>query len=222
MSKIPIIDLFAGPGGLGEGFSSILDDRGDRIFDIKLSIEKDEHAHKTLRLRSFYRQFKQEDVPEIYYSYIKENDLKKKEDLFQELKEEFFNEWDNAENEAWRYELPHEEIYNQKEISDCHIEVDKRISSVLPKKSNWLLIGGPPCQAFSLVGRSRNQGISEKDHRVFLYKEYLRIIAKHHPAVFVMENVKGLLSAKIGEEKVFNWIKSDLKNPGIAFKAGSG
>lgn len=70
---IPIIDLFAGPGGLGEGFSSILDENGDRFFDIKLSIEKDDEAHRTLRLRSFYRQFKKEDVPEIYYSYIKEN-----------------------------------------------------------------------------------------------------------------------------------------------------
>ena len=70
--KIPIIDLFAGPGGLGEGFSSVLN-KNDRVFDIKLSIEKDEHAHKTLRLRSFYRQFKKEEVPELYYNYIKEN-----------------------------------------------------------------------------------------------------------------------------------------------------
>lgn len=54
---IPIIDLFAGPGGLGEGFSSVTDENGDRVFDIKLSIEKDENAHKTLELRSFTRQF---------------------------------------------------------------------------------------------------------------------------------------------------------------------
>ena len=55
MNSIPIIDLFAGPGGLGEGFSSINDNQGNRIFEVKLSIEKDEHAHKTLRLRSFYQ-----------------------------------------------------------------------------------------------------------------------------------------------------------------------
>ena len=50
---IPIIDLFAGPGGLGEGFSSVLDEKGNRTFQIKLSIEKDPYAHQTLRLRSF-------------------------------------------------------------------------------------------------------------------------------------------------------------------------
>ena len=51
--KIPIIDLFAGPGGLGEGFMSLKNDQGNSIFDIKLSIEKDVNAHKTLTLRSF-------------------------------------------------------------------------------------------------------------------------------------------------------------------------
>ena len=84
---IPVIDIFAGPGGLGEGFSSITDEHGNRVFNIRLSIEKDEIAHQTLCLRSFYRQFKKEDVPEIYYSYIKENNLKFKnsETRIQEL-----------------------------------------------------------------------------------------------------------------------------------------
>ena len=54
---IPIIDLFAGPGGLGEGFMSLKYDDGKSVFDIKLSIEKDKNAHKTLLWRSFYRQF---------------------------------------------------------------------------------------------------------------------------------------------------------------------
>ena len=57
MKRIPIIDLFAGPGGLGEGFMSLNTDQGESIFDIKLSIEKDENAHKTLIWRSFFRQF---------------------------------------------------------------------------------------------------------------------------------------------------------------------
>lgn len=227
MSKIPIIDLFAGPGGLGEGFSSVFDINGERVFDIKLSIEKDDDAHKTLRLRSFYRQFKRENVPELYYSYIKENNLKKKEIIFRQLKKEYPVEWEYAELEAWKFELPYKEGkngegekegYTQKEIKDRHIEIDKRIIQSLGNNKNWVLIGGPPCQAFSLVGRSRNQGISNDDHRVHLYKEYLRIIANHNPSVFVMENVKGLLSAKIGNKRVFDYIKSDLSNPGSIFK----
>lgn len=228
MSKIPVIDLFAGPGGLGEGFSSIKDDKGERLFDIRLSIEMDENAHKTLRLRSFYRQFKQDEVPDLYYSYIKENDLKKKEKLLTKLKEIYSKQWQHAEKEAWCFELPYPEEINEKtkkekgytpdEIERRHIEVDKKIKDRIDKENNWLLIGGPPCQAYSLVGRARNQGMSVKDHRVFLYKEYLRIIARHHPAVFVMENVKGLLSAKVDEQKVFNWIKQDLKDPGSVFQ----
>ena len=53
--KIPIIDLFAGPGGLGEGFMSLKNDQGNSIFDINLSIERDINAHITLTLRSFFR-----------------------------------------------------------------------------------------------------------------------------------------------------------------------
>jgi len=226
--SIPVVDLFAGPGGLGEGFSSLLDNNGNKNFDIKLSIEKDEHAHQTLRLRSFYRQFSRQEVPDIYYSYVKENDLKKKKSLIKKIQTDFSEEWKRAEHEAWNYEMPfkveknpdseEKKGFTSKEIKRKHEEIDCRIKESLAGERDWLLIGGPPCQAFSLVGRSRNQGIKEEDHRVFLYKEYLRIIAKHHPAAFVMENVKGLLSAKIGEQKVFKWIKKDLKNPGSVFK----
>lgn len=227
MNKIPVIDLFAGPGGLGEGFSSLTDEKGNMIFDIKLSIEKDIHAHQTLLLRSFFRKLKKNGVPEIYYKYIKENRIKIKQELLKKLQQEYRNEWEKAQYEAWHFELPYPEEFDKEglkkggykplEIEQRNKEIDKRIKSVLPKKKDFLLIGGPPCQAYSLVGRSRNQGISIDDHRVHLYKEYLRIIAVHHPAVFVMENVKGLLSAEIKGEKVFNLIKEDLRNPEKAF-----
>lgn len=67
---IPVIDLFAGPGGLGESFSSLRDNSGSPVFRISLSIEKDQHAHKTLELRSFFRQFPDGEVTEDYYRYI--------------------------------------------------------------------------------------------------------------------------------------------------------
>ena len=63
---VPVIDLFAGPGGLGEGFSSL----SGRKFKIALSIENDPGAHRTLRLRAFYRQFNGK-VPEEYYDVLK-------------------------------------------------------------------------------------------------------------------------------------------------------
>jgi DNA (cytosine-5)-methyltransferase 1 len=70
--SIPVIDLFAGPGGLGEGFSALKDSENGYAFKIALSIEKDSMAHKTLELRSFFRQFryKNKNIPEDYYNYL--------------------------------------------------------------------------------------------------------------------------------------------------------
>jgi DNA (cytosine-5)-methyltransferase 1 len=207
--KIPVIDLFAGPGGLAEGFSSILHEK-QRVFDIKLSIEKDESAHKTLELRSFCRQFPKDELPEEYYEVLKESDLKNREEKKIQLFEKFDIEYAAAKKEAWLAELGNKNYPPSL--------VDQRIKEVLKGQKDWVLIGGPPCQAFSLVGRSRVGGVHEEDHRVFLYQEYLRIIAEHQPTIFVMENVKGLLSASLNGEKIFSWILRDLRNPSSVFK----
>ena len=201
--KIPIIDLFAGPGGLGEGFSA-LKKNNNPLFEIKLSIEKEENAHKTLVWRSFYRQFVNNNkrVPDEYYDAYRERDLKKREFLIEKTLNDF------PEGEHARYEAQLVELGSKRWPSKV---VDKLISDRLGnEKKDWVLIGGPPCQAYSNVGRSRVGGINSHDSRVYLYKEYLRIIEQHNPAVFVMENVKGLLSAKVGDEKVFDWMKEDL------------
>jgi DNA (cytosine-5)-methyltransferase 1 len=83
--SIPIIDLFAGPGGLGEGFMSLQDETGKSVFDIKLSIEKDPNAHKTLTWRSFYRQFIKEgkEVPKEYYQAYEEKNLIRREQIIE-------------------------------------------------------------------------------------------------------------------------------------------
>ena len=205
---IPIIDLFAGPGGLGEGFSSLLDENQERIFKIRLSIEKDAYAHQTLRLRSFFRQFPVGRVPDDYYRFVRG------EISMDELYRLHPHEAADAAKEAWCATLgkPDEDDKNGVKNKD----IDRRIRSLLGDTRNWVLIGGPPCQAFSLVGRSRRQEKQldeKKDKRVGLYKEYLRILAKHLPAVFVMENVKGLLSAQTNKVHVFNKILEDLRSP---------
>src|SRR5262249_7181549 len=66
---IPVIDLFAGPGGLSEGFASFRTPSGERCFDIRLSIERDAAAHRTLELRSFVRSF-QHGAPDAYYDFL--------------------------------------------------------------------------------------------------------------------------------------------------------
>lgn len=211
---IPIIDLFAGPGGLGEGFSSFEDkSKGAFPFQIGLSIEKDQFAHRTLKLRAFFRQFGKKP-PDEYYKYIAKkispDDLKKK----------YSGEWASADQEAICAELGN---------SAYQPLIDKKISAAVKKEGFWVLIGGPPCQAYSLVGRSRMQNAEDykrkqghsfdEDHRHQLYRQYLRIIANHSPAIFVMENVKGILSAKVNGEKIFPKILADLQNPSLAAKA---
>lgn len=209
---IPVIDLFAGPGGLGEGFSSLIDERGNNFFKIVLSIEKDTFAHQTLELRSFFRQFKKENVPEEYYKHIRgEIDREK-------LFKQFANEAAKAKAEALKIELGKPEFENT---------IDEKITNALADQKNWILIGGPPCQAYSLVGRSRKQqkeGLDEADEKVYLYRAYYRILAKFNPPVFIMENVKGLLSSKVKGEKelLFNQILSDLRNPAKAYRELNG
>jgi len=203
-NTIPIIDLFAGPGGLGEGFMSLKNNKGASVYDIKLSIEKDEDAHKTLLWRSFYRQFEKEGnpIPNEYYEAYEEPNLVKRERIIQDALDKY-PEGTIANKEARLIELGSKK-WPKKIVDDLIIEQ-------LGGDKDWVLIGGPPCQAYSNVGRSRVGGIDKEDHRVYLYQEYLRIIKKHSPAIFVMENVKGLLSAKVDGEKVFDWMKKDLK-----------
>jgi DNA (cytosine-5)-methyltransferase 1 len=206
--SIPVIDLFAGPGGLGEGFSSITRDDGARAFKIKLSIEKDEHAHRTLELRAFFREFPPHEAPTEYYDYLARRITR--EELFRQHHDAAAK----AASEAWLAELGAEKTSDR--------AVDDRIRAALGTRRNWVLIGGPPCQAYSIVGRSRvigaegGQAKYDADPRHKLYRHYLRILAVHRPPVFVMENVKGLLSARLKEEHVFDRILSDLTDPSAA------
>lgn len=206
--EIPIIDIFAGPGGLGEGFSAYLTPQKKRPFNIVLSIEKDTYAHQTLTLRSFFRQFPPGNAPSEYYEFVKG------QITLNELYLKWPQQAQKAKQEAWLADL------GESKNSVSNRIVDEKIRSGLNGQKNWLLIGGPPCQAYSVVGRSRRQEKildEKKDERVGLYKQYLRILAIHNPSVFVMENVKGLLSAKTEDSRVFPRIINDLKDPVNAY-----
>lgn len=208
---IPVIDIFAGPGGLSEGFSSLVNSNAKPVFRVKLSIERDDHAHRTLELRAFLRCFPRGEAPQEYYDYVAGK--LKRDELFARHP----GEAKTALEEAWLGELGNECTPNSL--------IDERIRAALEGQSAWLLIGGPPCQAYSLVGRSRIRGKSRRkynrDPRHFLYREYLRILAEHAPPIFVMENVKGLLSATVKRELIFQRILSDLAHPAAAINEGS-
>jgi DNA (cytosine-5)-methyltransferase 1 len=197
----PVIDLFAGPGGLGEGFASLRhpENPNSYAFRTAISIEKDPSSHRTLQLRHFYRDFTPDTVPADYYHYLE--GAISLEELYK-LHPEASSQ---AEHTAWLCilgEEPHENVRN-------------RITKALNGHKKWALVGGPPCQAYSNAGRSRMRGNPdfEDDPRHFLYKEYLRILIDHMPPVFVMENVKGLISSQIQGRYVINDILQDLSKP---------
>ncbi len=192
-----VLDVFAGPGGLAEGFAAVRRD-GRRVFDIALSVEKDPAAFRTLRLRSFVRQFDQR--PDDYYELIAGRiDVA-------ELARRHPREWDAACAETLHLEL------GSKDADDV---IDPLVDDMRSRADDHLvMIGGPPCQAYSLAGRARNKGIvnyvAGEDHRHFLYREYIRLLGRLRPAAFVMENVKGFLSSSIEGERIFEQVVTDL------------
>lgn len=202
LRSVPVIDLFAGPGGLGEGFSAQLAS-GASPFDVRLSIEKDPVAHKTLELRAFVRQFDGEIPREYYQLCARASDR-------DALYRSYPNEAAAARQEAWCEELGALRSDTLKE----------RVRAAVGDRQDAVVIGGPPCQAYSLVGRSRNRGKDdyspEADDRHVLYMEYLKVLTYVWPAVFVMENVKGLLSARYEGSSMFERILEDLSDPGRA------
>lgn len=151
-------------------------------------------------MRSFFRQFRG-NVPQEYYASI-QTELPD----WALLEQEFKHEMRQVDEEVWHAELGR---VSPKDLSSW-------VASAIGQADKWVLIGGPPCQAYSTVGRarmSRQKWHFARDPRHTLYLEYLRILAVHHPAVFVMENVKGILSSRKSGQLIVDRILNDLQHP---------
>lgn len=194
---INVIDIFAGPGGLSEGFASY---KGKVAFDIRLSVEKEFWACETLRRR------KAQYIDEIATANVLPPLIRSRTNtsLIEKLPSALAKD---VSTRVCQATLGDEE---------SNLEVRTRLRK-LKLNDRTVLIGGPPCQAYSAAGKSRNKGNLDydplKDHRNFLYREYLRMLVLTKPAVFVMENVKGLLSTKINGHPIFESILNDLQQP---------
>jgi DNA (cytosine-5)-methyltransferase 1 len=213
--RINVIDLFAGPGGLGEGFSSFADGRGRRPFHVVVSAEMDRAAHATLSLRALTRHARWEGG---------KREIDRVADLTRHLAESgslavgagaaelgLEKAWDAVSREALNIELG---------TPAGDTELAEALDAERLDEDRLVLIGGPPCQAYSLAGRVRNRGKKgyrpEADERHFLYRQYLKILSERRPAVFVMENVKGILSSKVNGSGIFPRILEDVMQPGRA------
>ena len=124
---------------MSEGFTKVTVE-GKPIFKLPLSVEMDKNAIQTLKLRSFYRKFNLDKVPEEYYQILKEQNLKNREKVIQQMYKKFQVEAEKINNEVWKAELGSNK--------NVEIELDRRIKSITRKNKHWVLLGGPPCQAY--------------------------------------------------------------------------
>lgn len=206
--QIRVMDLFAGPGGLGEGFATFELPSGQQPFRIIASVEKDSAACRTLRLRAFYRRLAQSgdrSALDAYFAYVRAD----RESPVDPDSAVARTAWQQASEEVLEQTLGE---------SDTNPVLQAAVDRAgVSRKTPLVLIGGPPCQAYSTVGRARNAGTAgyqpERDGRHFLYRVYLDLLRDHRPVAFVMENVKGMLSARIGGKQLFPRILEDLVSP---------
>ena len=182
-----IIDLFSGAGGLTEGFRN-------RDFNILCHIEKNKDACETLKIREAFYFLKENNKLHHYRKYLNGR-ISKKELL-------------NI--------VPSEKI---KSILNIEINKDslEEIFNFIDSKSDRVdgIIGGPPCQAYSTIGRAINEKKKKSDNRIYLYKYYLSFLNKYSPRFFIFENVKGLLSFKdVDGLLLLPKIKSEFRKAG--------
>lgn len=170
------IDLFAGAGGLSEGFIRA-------GFSPIAHIEMDKYACETLKTRAAFHYLKEKNKLEIY----KKNLVERKEG--------------ESGQKLWE-QVPATVIDSVIHATIGSSTIDgifQKVDNLKGKKNVDLIIGGPPCQAYSIAGRARMGKEVEKDPRNELYKYYVQFLQRYKPKMFVFENVLGLFTAKKGE-----------------------
>lgn len=180
------IDLFAGAGGLSEGFIQA-------GYTPLAHVEADRSACDTLITRTAFHYLKQKNELELYYSYLKKE--LSRSDLLSKIPKSLIN------------------TVIHKEISSSKIDsIFAQIDDLLNGESVNLIIGGPPCQAYSLVGRAKMKESVKNDPRNFLYEYYAQFLDRYKPKYFVFENVLGLLSA--GNRQYFENMQEKFESIG--------
>ena len=186
------IDLFAGAGGLSEGFIQ-------SGYQPIAHVEMNEYAAKTIETRIAYYYLKKRNQLKYYYQY--EKGLMTREEFLKLIPEEELKSVIKKE-------------ISEKTIKDIFQLIDK-IKMEKGIKQIDVIIGGPPCQAYSLVGRAQSSHMlipMEEDPRNELYKMYVQFLNKYQPRMFVFENVAGIKTARGGQ--AFKNLQTYMKRVG--------
>jgi len=184
------IDLFAGCGGLSEGFARA-------GFKVIARIEMDKWACESMKTRTLYYKLKEKKKLYWYFKYLK-NEISK---------EAIYQRFPEIKNEI---DL---EVIKTEFGRDPLKKIVKRIQNVKRYYGTLqfhVLLGGPPCQPYSIVGRSRDPERMINDERHFLYEYYLKILESVQPDFFLFENVPGLITANAAGEEIFHKILDDF------------
>ncbi|MFA5131271.1 MAG: DNA cytosine methyltransferase [Patescibacteria group bacterium] len=185
--KPMVLDLFAGVGGFSEGF--ILSG-----CDIVAHIEMDKEACETIRTRMVYHALRKKGKLEEYKKYL----------LGEKTREEIVS----------KYKLNKEidSVIQEKISRDNYAQLIGEVKERLNGADLDIIIGGPPCQAYSHIGRGSDRKHMKRDPRKFLYQYYVEFLKALKPKVFIFENVPGLLSS--GKGMYLNSMRLAMKAAG--------
>lgn len=164
------LDLFAGAGGLSEGFIRA-------GYTPVAHVEMDAAACFTLKTRAAYHWLENNGESRTYHKYLKGGFTR--DEFYARVPQEVLDS-------VLNYEISEETLP----------EIFQKIDNKLNGETLDLIIGGPPCQAYSIAGRSRSETKMLGDKRNYLYRYYAEFLRRYQPKYFVFENVLGLLSAK--------------------------
>jgi DNA (cytosine-5)-methyltransferase 1 len=171
--KYNYIDLFAGCGGLSEGFEK------SKLFDGLAFVEWEKQPCNTLKKR-LSDKWKYKNTENIVVRF----DIQRTEELL--------NGWEN----------------------DGQFNSGIGLKNIIGKKQVDLVIGGPPCQAYSIAGRVRDSNNMNDDYRNYLFESYLEVVKHFKPKLIVFENVEGILSAKPGGVSIIERISKSFRKVG--------
>jgi DNA (cytosine-5)-methyltransferase 1 len=208
-----VIDLFTGAGGLSEGFH-------EEGYKIVAQIEKEKWACETLKTRLIYHFLNKNNDLELYFEFLRKSFNYKTLDQDRMM---IFKKYPELK-EKIDYEILNRKFgnpANDREATSSSNIIKEIYASLKYNNATSvdLIIGGPPCQVYSVIGRSRLKEAAIRDSRNYLFYYYLNIVKEFQPKAFVFENVPGILTAKNGQ--IFSVIQEEFDNIGYTILSGN-